>query len=105
MPQRQDRLTGGTVLYMNYTVTGIFTGISPKTSILLQIIHMTLRIILEFDRYRRASARTGSRTTIIRLPTDKEKTSPIQSLGGSFRAHPPLFLKKGRTKERGMKDP
>ena len=32
--------------------------------------------------------------TIIRLPTDKEKTSPIRSLGGSFRTHPPLFLKK-----------
>ena len=32
--------------------------------------------------------------TIVRLPTDKEKISPIQSLGGSFRTPPPLFLKK-----------
>ena len=46
-PQRQDRLTGGTGLYMNYSI--IFTEISfyPATSILLQkirIIHMTFRI-------------------------------------------------------------
>ena len=32
--------------------------------------------------------------TIVRLPTDEEKTSPIQSLGGSFRTDPPFFLKK-----------
>ena len=38
MPQRQDRLTGGTGLYINYSI--IFTEISfyPETSILLQII-------------------------------------------------------------------
>ena len=52
-PQRQARLTGGTGLYMNYSI--IFTEISfyPETSILLQIIqiiHMTFWIILEFDR-------------------------------------------------------
>ena len=37
-PQRQARLTGGTGLYMNYSI--IFTEISfyPETSILLQII-------------------------------------------------------------------
>ena len=37
-PQRQDRLTGSTGLYMNYSI--IFTEISfyPETSILLQII-------------------------------------------------------------------
>ena len=53
MPQRQARLTGGTGLYMNYSI--IFTQISfyPETSILLQIIriiHMTFRIMPEFDR-------------------------------------------------------
>ena len=52
-PQRQARLTGGTGLYMNYSI--IFTEISfyPETSILLQIIqiiHMTFQIIPEFDR-------------------------------------------------------
>ena len=51
--QRQARLTGGTGLYMNYSI--IFTEISfyPESSILLQIIqiiHMTFRIIPEFDR-------------------------------------------------------
>ena len=50
-PQKQARLTGGTGLYMNYSI--IFTEISfyPETSILLQIIriiHMTFRIIPEF---------------------------------------------------------
>ena len=54
---------------------------------------MTFWIIPELDRYGRASARTGSRATIIRLPTDKEKTSHIRSLGGSSRT-PPLFKKK-----------
>ena len=52
-PQRQDRLTGGTGLYMNYSI--IFTEISfyPETSILLQIIriiYMTFQIIPGFDR-------------------------------------------------------
>ena len=52
-PQRQARLTGGTGLYMNYSI--IFTEICfyPETSILLQIIriiHMTFRIMPEFDR-------------------------------------------------------
>ena len=49
-PQRQARLTGGTGLYMNYSI--IFTEISfdPETSILLQIIHVTFRIMPEFDR-------------------------------------------------------
>ena len=39
-PQRQARLTGGTGLYMNYSI--IFTEISfyPETSILLQIIRI-----------------------------------------------------------------
>ena len=45
-PQRQDRLTGSSGLYMNYSM--IFTEISfyPETSFLLQIIriiHMTFR--------------------------------------------------------------
>ena len=49
-PQRQARLTGGTGLYMNYSI--IFTEISfyPKTLILFQIIriiHMTFQIIPE----------------------------------------------------------
>ena len=53
MPQRQARLTGGTGLYMNYSI--IFTEICfyPETSILLQIvriIYMTFRIMPEFDR-------------------------------------------------------
>ena len=48
-----QRLTGGTGLYMNYSI--ILTEISfyPETSILLQIIriiHMTFWIIPEFDR-------------------------------------------------------
>ena len=48
-----DRLTGGTGLYMNYSI--IFTEISfyMETSILLQIIriiYMTIRIIPEFDK-------------------------------------------------------
>ena len=52
-PQRQDRLTGGTGLYKNYSIS--FTEISfyPETSILLQIIriiHMTYQIIPEYDR-------------------------------------------------------
>ena len=52
-PQRQARLTGGTGLYMNYSI--IFTEISfySETSILLQIIRiilMTFQIIPEFDR-------------------------------------------------------
>ena len=61
---------------MNYSI--IFTEISfyPKTSILLQIIgiiYTIFRIIPEFDRQGRASARTGFGATIIRLPTDKER--------------------------------
>ena len=52
-PQRQDGLTGGTGLNMNYSI--IFTEISlyPETSILLQIIriiHMTNWIKPESDR-------------------------------------------------------
>ena len=54
-PPRQNRLTGGIGLYMNYSI--IFTEISfhPETSILLQIIqiiHMTFPINPEFDRPR-----------------------------------------------------
>ena len=56
---------------------------------------MTFWIMPEFDRQGRASARTGSGATIIRLPTDKEKTSPIRSLGGSSRTHPASLPKKG----------
>ena len=48
---------------------------------------MIFRIIPEFDR-------TGSEANIIRLSTDKEKTSPIQNLGGSSRTPPPLFKKE-----------
>ena len=74
-PPRQDRLTGGTGLYMNYSIT--FTEISfyPETSILLQIIqiiHMTFRMMPKYDRKGRASAGAGSGATIIRPPTDKE---------------------------------
>ena len=52
-PQRQARLTGGTRLYMNYSI--IFTEICfyPETSILLQIIRiiqMTFWIMPELDR-------------------------------------------------------
>ena len=43
--------------------------------------------------------------TIIRLPTDKEKTSPIRSVGGSFRTHPPSFPKKGEPWRGGCRTP
>ena len=93
-PQRQARLTGGTGLYMNYSI--IFTEISfyPETSILLQIIRI---IYMRFPELCQNLTDKGGRlpglalgATIVRLPTDKEKTSPIRSLGGSFRT-PPLF--------------
>ena len=98
-PQRQARLTGGTGLYMNYSI--IFTEISfyTETSILLQIIGI---IYMTFPELCQNLTDKGGRlpglalgATIIRLLTDKEKTSPIQSLGGSFRTHPPSFPKKG----------
>ena len=78
---------------MNYSI--IFTEISfyPETSILLQIIriiHMIFRIMPEFDRQGRASARTGSGGTIIRFPTDKEMIHlPEVWVGPS--GHPPFF--------------
>ena len=53
MPQRQATLTGGTGLYMNYSIIFTETCFYPENSILLQIIriiHMTFRIMLEFDR-------------------------------------------------------
>ena len=82
-PQRQDGLTGGTGFNMNYSI--ILTEISfyPESSILLQIvgiIHMTNQIKPITDRYRRASACSGSGTTIIRLP--QIKTFTCLSQGG-----------------------
>ena len=53
MTQRQARLTGGTGLYMNYSIIFIEISFYPETSILLQIIriiHMTFQIMPEFDR-------------------------------------------------------
>ena len=44
----------------------------------------------EYDRKGRASASAGSRATIIRLPTDKEKNSSVLSPGHN----PPPFLQK-----------
>ena len=53
LPQRQDRLTGGTGLNTNYSI--IFTEISfyPETSIVLQIIpiiSMKFWVEPEYDR-------------------------------------------------------
>ena len=44
----------------------------------------------EYDRKGRASASAGSGVTIIRLPTDKEKTSSVFK----SRTEPPFFLQK-----------
>ena len=108
-PQRQARLTGGTGLYMNYSI--IFTEISfyPETSILLQIIRI---IYMTFPELCQNLTDKGGRlpglalgATIVRLPTDKEKISPIQSLGGSFRTHPPSFPKKGEPWRGGCRTP
>ena len=74
-PQRQDRLIGGRGLYMNYSNIFRESSFYPETSILLhiiRIIHMTFRIMPEYDRKGRASAGAGSQATVIRLPTDKE---------------------------------
>ena len=54
---------------------------------------MTFRIKPEYDRRGRASARTGSRATIIRLPTDKERLHLSEVQVGPP-GHTPLFKKK-----------
>ena len=66
----------GTGLYINHSIISTEISFYPETSILsqiFQIIHLTYWIIPEFERLWRASARTGSGATIIRLPTDKER--------------------------------
>ena len=67
-PQRQARLTGGTGLYMNYSI--IFTEISyyPETSILLQIIHnYDISDYTRIRQIREGNARTVSKATISRI--------------------------------------
>ena len=93
-PQRQDWLTGGARLNMNYSI--IFTDISfyPETSILLQIIriiHMTIWIISEFDGEGWAVCLfwlQGSKHD--EAPTDK-KSRLLKPPWGTF--GPPLFSK------------
>ena len=73
---------------MNYSI--IFTEISfyPETSILLQIIRI---IYMTFPELCQNLTDKGGRLPGLALGA---KTSHIRSLGGSFRTHSPLFLKK-----------
>ena len=89
-PQRQDWLTGGTGLKMNYSI--MFTEVSfcPEISILLQIIriiHVTIWIMPEFYREGWAVCLQGGKHN--EAPTDK-KSHLLEPPWGTFRP-PPIF--------------
>ena len=55
---------------------------------------MAFRIMPEFDRNGRASARTGSRATVIRLPKMKKRLHPSEVWVGTPGHTPPFLLKR-----------